>query len=80
MDAFPLQSASAVSLNNLCRSVLGAVATIIALPWQEAWGIGWTMTTLGLINLVCGILILVVVVKGREWHDRRLSVINPSET
>jgi len=76
VDAFPENSAAAISLNNMARSILGAAATLIAVPWEQALGVGWVMTIIAIINVIMSLSLIVIHVKGRSWYEKRMLMPN----
>ncbi|GAN04290.1 MFS multidrug resistance transporter [Mucor ambiguus] len=68
VDSKPGRSASAVSLNNCARSLLGAVVTIFSTSCVRSAGPGIVFTVLAAISIVNTIFVLLVKVYGRKWR------------
>ncbi|KAL9544813.1 hypothetical protein MBANPS3_007445 [Mucor bainieri] len=70
VDSKPGRSASAVSLNNCARSLLGAIVTIFSTSCVQSAGTGIVFTVLAAISVVNIIFVLLVKVYGRKWRTK----------
>ncbi|KAG1122985.1 hypothetical protein G6F42_010970 [Rhizopus arrhizus] len=68
VDSKPGRSASAVSLNNCARSLLGAIVTIFSTSCVRSAGPGVVFTILAAISVVNITFVLLVKVYGRKWR------------
>ncbi|OAD06603.1 hypothetical protein MUCCIDRAFT_118861, partial [Mucor lusitanicus CBS 277.49] len=68
VDSKPGRSASAVSLNNCARSLLGAIVTIFSTSCVRSAGPGIVFTVLAAISVVNIVFVLLVKVYGRKWR------------
>jgi predicted MFS family arabinose efflux permease len=71
VDIFPKKGASATAALNLVRCLMGAGGTASVLPTVNKIGIGWTFTVWSGVMLVALGLIVLQMVKGRKWRQRR---------
>lgn len=71
VDIWPGQSAAATAANNLMRCELGAAASAVINPMQEAMGWGLAYTTLSLISIAASPILWVMAHKGIKWRQRR---------
>ncbi|KAI5860254.1 major facilitator superfamily transporter multidrug resistance [Durotheca rogersii] len=53
-EFMPRKSSSGVALNNFVRNIFSCTGGIVGQPLVDAMGIGWLMTTLGLIAWISG--------------------------
>ncbi|KAK4521317.1 uncharacterized protein ATC70_011932 [Mucor velutinosus] len=68
VDSKPGRSASAVSLNNCARSLLGAIVTIFSTSCVRSAGSGIVFTILAAISVLNITFVLLVKVYGRKWR------------
>ncbi|KAJ5676570.1 uncharacterized protein N7477_002203 [Penicillium maclennaniae] len=71
VDIWPGQSAAATAANNLMRCELGAAASAVINPMQEAMGWGLAYTTLSLISIAASPILWLMAHKGMKWRQRR---------
>ncbi|KAF9265331.1 vacuolar DHA amino acid exporter [Marasmius fiardii PR-910] len=69
VDANVGQSSTAVALNSAFRGIAAFIMTEIAVPMQDGLGEGWMYTVFAGIMIICGLLILAVTHKGRDWRS-----------
>ncbi|KAE9375984.1 MFS general substrate transporter [Stipitochalara longipes BDJ] len=79
VDIFPKKGASATAAVNFVRCLMGAGGTASVLPTVNRIGVGWTFTLWSGVMLVALGLILLQMVKGREWRRRR-EMLNSSRS
>jgi MFS family permease len=77
VDIFPKKGASATAALNLVRCLMGAGGTASVLPTVNKIGIGWTFTVWSGVMLVALGLIVLQMVKGRKWRQRRETINIP---
>ncbi|KAK0449557.1 vacuolar DHA amino acid exporter [Desarmillaria tabescens] len=70
VDANVGRSSSAVAFNSLFRGIASFIAIEIAVPVQDALGDGWMYTIFGIIQVISGLLVLLVRVKGKKWRTQ----------
>lgn len=68
VDSKPGRSASAVSLNNCARSLLGAIVTIFSTSCVRSAGPGIVFTVLAAVSVINIAFVLLVKVHGRKWR------------
>ncbi|OQV03964.1 hypothetical protein CLAIMM_08927 [Cladophialophora immunda] len=71
IDLHRKRAATASAASNLVRCLLGAGASAVANPMIEAMGNGWTLTLVGLVELVTLPLLVVMIKVGMEWRVKR---------
>ncbi|KAI5121067.1 hypothetical protein M0805_008581 [Coniferiporia weirii] len=69
VDANTGRSATAVACNSCFRGVLGFIASEVAVPLQDALGDGGLYTLWAGLLVVSGLLIMLVIWKGKEWRE-----------
>ncbi|KAI9230795.1 MAG: major facilitator superfamily domain-containing protein [Piptocephalis tieghemiana] len=67
VDAFPRQSASAVSVNNFCRSIFAAVGSLLSGTAHRALGAGILMTICASLCILGSIFLLAIQRWGHRW-------------
>ncbi|KAK7219573.1 hypothetical protein V2G26_007576 [Clonostachys chloroleuca] len=75
-EFMPGRSASVVAINNLCRNMLSFTGSLVAIPWINAIGVGWTMTIVAALMLSSGLGIWLIARYGAKWRiemDKKLS-------
>lgn len=68
VDIFPTQSASIISLVNLGRYTIAAVAPMVVLAATEAMG-AWYLTMWAILVILCGVPVLAVGKFGTKWRE-----------
>jgi MFS family permease len=68
VDIFPTQSASIISLVNLGRYTIAAVAPLVVIPATAAMG-AWWLTMWAILVFVVGIGVLAVGYWGTSWRE-----------
>ncbi|KAI8071394.1 major facilitator superfamily domain-containing protein [Gongronella butleri] len=71
VDLFPGKSASATAANNICRCLLGAVATVTIDPGFKGIGVGPMFVVLGVILLASNICVVLLLIYGQQWRLKR---------
>jgi hypothetical protein len=75
-EFMPGRSASGVAINNLCRNMLSFAGSLVAIPWINAIGVGWTMTIVAALMLSSSLGIWLIAQYGAKWRtemDKKLS-------
>ena len=68
VDIYPGKAGTVNASNNLLRCSLGAGATAGIVPMINSWGIGWSLSFFGILNLVTTPLLWHVMRQGPKWR------------
>ena len=68
VDIYPGKAGTVNASNNLLRCSLGAGATAAIVPMIDSWGVGWSVTFFGILNLVTTPLLWYVMRQGPKWR------------
>ena len=75
-EFMPRRSSAGVALNNFVRNILSCTGGVVGQPLIDAMGVGWLMTTLGLVCWISGNLTIWLLRRNsRKWRvqmDRAL--------
>ncbi|RKP12629.1 major facilitator superfamily domain-containing protein [Piptocephalis cylindrospora] len=69
VDAFPRQSASAVSVNNFCRSLFAAVGSLVSGAANRALGPGILMVICACLSILGSIFLVIIQRWGHRWPN-----------
>ncbi len=76
-EFMPRRSSSGVALNNFVRNIFSCTGGIVGQPLIDAMGVGWLMTTLGLVCWISGNFVIWLLRRNsRKWRvqmDRALN-------
>ncbi|KAI5988990.1 vacuolar DHA amino acid exporter [Pisolithus albus] len=70
VDANAGRSCFAVAMNGSFRGTLAFVATEVAVPWEDALGVGGMYTAFAGVLIIMELLILLVMYKGASWREK----------
>lgn len=70
VDANAGRSCFAVAMNGSFRGTLAFVATEVAVPWQDALGVGGMYTAFAGVLIIMELLILLVMYEGASWREK----------
>lgn len=71
VDINPKIAGTATAAFNLIRCLLGAGATALILPMENAMGTGWAFTLIGLLFIALSPILWVVMKWGPKWREER---------
>ncbi|EFI27249.1 hypothetical protein CC1G_15077 [Coprinopsis cinerea okayama7 len=69
VDANTGRSSTATATNSAFRGLFAFIATEVAVPIQDNLGDGWTYTIWGGLLVLVGVLLVLVLKKGRNWRE-----------
>ncbi|KAI1402989.1 major facilitator superfamily transporter multidrug resistance [Hypoxylon fuscum] len=76
-EFMPRRSSSGVALNNFVRNIFSCTGGIVGQPLIDAMGVGWLMTTLGLIAWLSGNVSIYLLRKNsRKWREQMDKALN----
>ncbi|KAL7623071.1 hypothetical protein AAE478_006750 [Parahypoxylon ruwenzoriense] len=76
-EFMPRKSSNGVALNNFVRNIFSCTGGIIGQPLIDAMGIGWLMTTVGLVSWLSGnICIWLLRRNSRKWREQMDKALN----
>ncbi|KAI1104474.1 MFS general substrate transporter [Jackrogersella minutella] len=76
-EFMPGRSSSGVALNNFVRNILSCTGGIVGQPLIDAMGVGWLMTTVGLVAWISGNLCIWFLRKNsRKWRAQMDKALN----
>ncbi|XXH03400.1 hypothetical protein Hte_009801 [Hypoxylon texense] len=76
-EFMPRRSSSGVALNNFVRNIFSCTGGIVGQPLIDAMGVGWLLTTVGLISWISGnVCIWLLRKNSRKWREQMDKALN----